>query len=194
MFTKVLLCPYIKKRSEERPEEKETFYDQLSATIDSLKDKSILFIAGDLNAKIGKLKEGDTYTCLGKFSKGKRNNNGQTLLELCEEKRLFVSNSAFNHLAPHQTTWVGQIKDNITGDTENIYNQINFILCPKRFKHLLENSRAFCETLLTSDHKLVKTVVKIEQHRVWKKRQHKTTLKLNIPRLNTKKRTKKVST
>ena len=28
------------KRSEERPEEKETFYDQLSATIDSLENKS----------------------------------------------------------------------------------------------------------------------------------------------------------
>ena len=143
--------PHTSKRSKERPEEKKKiFYDQLSATIDSLENKSILFIAGDLNAKIGKLKEGNTYTCLGKFSKGKRKNSGQTLLELCEEKRLFVSNSAFNHLAPHQTTWVGQIKDNITGDTKNIYNQIKLILCSKRFKHLLENSRAFCETFLTT--------------------------------------------
>ena len=119
------------------------------------------------------------------MSKGKRNNDGQTLLGLCEEKGLFVSNSAFNHPARHQTTCVGQIKDNITGDTKNIYNQIDFILCPKRFKHLLENSRAFSGTLLTSDHKLVKTVVKTEQHRVWKKGQNKTTLKLNIPCLNT---------
>ena len=83
------------------PRKKETFYDQLSATIDSLENKSILFITGYFNAKIGKVKEGDTYTCLGKFSKGKRNNDGQTLLELCEEKRLFVSNSAFNHLTPN---------------------------------------------------------------------------------------------
>ena len=30
--------------SKERPKEKETFYDQLSATIDSLENKSILFI------------------------------------------------------------------------------------------------------------------------------------------------------
>ena len=35
------------KRSEKRPEEKETFYDQLGVTIDSLENKSILFIAGD---------------------------------------------------------------------------------------------------------------------------------------------------
>ncbi|RUS73679.1 hypothetical protein EGW08_018561 [Elysia chlorotica] len=61
--------------------------------------------AGDFNAKIGGVKEGDDYTCLAKFSKSKRNNNGQTLLELCEEKKLFVSNSAFNHPSRHQTTW-----------------------------------------------------------------------------------------
>ena len=60
------------KRSEERFQEKETFYDQFSATIESLENKSILFIAGDFNAKIGTIKEGDAYTCLGKFSKGKR--------------------------------------------------------------------------------------------------------------------------
>ena len=83
--------PLHQKDRVEGPEEKETFYDQLNATTYSLENKSILFIAGDFNAKIGKLKEGDTYTCLGKFSKGKRNNNWQTLLELCEEERLFVS-------------------------------------------------------------------------------------------------------
>ena len=32
---------------------------------------------------------------------------------------------------------------------------------------------------------MVEAVVNIEQHRVWKKGQNKTTLKLNIPRLNT---------
>ena len=111
--------------------------------------------------------------------------NGQTHLELCEEKRLFVSNSAFNHPARHQTTWVGQIKDNITGDTKNFHNQIDFILCPKRFKHFLEKSRSYFGTLLTRDHKLVQTISKIEQHRVWEKGQNKTTLKLNILRLNT---------
>ena len=74
----------------------------------------------------------------------------------------------------------------ITGDTKNIYNQIDFILCPKRFKHVLENSRAFSWTLSTSDQKLVKTVEKIEQRtECGKKGQSKTTLKPNIPRLNT---------
>ena len=51
----------------------------------------------------------------------------------------------------------------------------------------MENSKSHPEILLTSDHKLVKTVdvVRIEQHRVWKKGQNKTTLKLNIACLNT---------
>ena len=57
------------------PRKKRNFYDQLSTAIDSLENKSVLFIAEDFNAKVGKSKEKDTYTCLGKFSKGKRNNN-----------------------------------------------------------------------------------------------------------------------
>ena len=174
------------ERSEKDPEEKEKCYDQLSATIESLENKSILLIAGDFNAKIGKLQEGDAYTCVGKFSRGERTTNGQTLLELCEEKRLFVSNSAFNHPARHQTTWEGQTKkDKQTGKKKPIYNQIDFILCPKRFKHLLENARSYSGTSLSSDHRLVKTTIKIEQHRVWKKGQNKTTQKRNIPCLNT---------
>ena len=42
------------QRSESYPEEKDTFYSQLSNTIDDLRNKTLLFIAGDFNAKIGK--------------------------------------------------------------------------------------------------------------------------------------------
>ena len=68
---------------------------------------------------------------------------------------------------------------------ENIYNQIDFVLCPKLFKHLLENARSYSGTLLTSDHKLGKTNIKIELHTVWEKGQNKATLKLNIKKVLT---------
>ena len=148
------------QRSERYPEEKDTFYRQLSNTIDDLGNKTLLFIAGDFNAKIGKGIQGDT--CIGQFSKGLRNSNGHTLIELCEEKKLFVSNSAFDHPSRHQTTWLGQIRDRTTGKIINIFNQIDYILCQKRNKHLLTNARSYAGTLLTSDHKLVKASFKLE--------------------------------
>ncbi|GFR67803.1 craniofacial development protein 2-like [Elysia marginata] len=108
-------------------------------------------------------------TCLGKYSKGQRNDNGDRLIELCEDKKLFISNSAFNHPARHQTTWVGQRKDRSTGNIINIFNQIDDILCQQRHKHLLVNARSYAGTILTSDHKLVKTSLQLEQNRVWRK-------------------------
>ena len=160
------------QRSERYPEEKDTFYRQLSNATDDLGNKTLLFIAGDFNAKIGKGIQGDT--CIGQFSKGLRNSNGHTLIELCEEKKLLVSNSAFDHPSRHQTTWIGQIRDRTTGKIINyiIFNQIDYILCQRRNKHLLTNARSYAGTLLTSDHKLVKASFNLEKHKLCRKEQH----------------------
>ena len=115
------------------------------------------------------------------FSILAENSNGHTLIELCEEKKLFVSNSAFDHPSRHQTTWIGQIRDRTTGKIINIFNQIDYILCQKRNKHLLTNARSYAGTLLTSDHKLVKASFKLEKHKLRRKEQHsKRTPKPNI--------------
>ena len=59
-------------------------------------------------------------------------------------------------------------------------------LCAQTFQTFIGKFKSVFRDSLTSDHKLVKTVVKIEQHtECGKKRQNKTTLKLNIQRLNT---------
>ena len=167
------------QRSESYPEEKDAFYRQLSNTIGDLRSKTLSFIAGDFNAKIGTGKEGDT--CIGRFSKGIRNSNGHTLIELFEEKKIFVLNSAFDHPSIHQTPWIGQIRDRTTGKIFNIFNQIDYILCQKRNKHLLTNARSYAGTPLTSDHKLVKASFKVEKHKLCRKEQHsKRTLKPNI--------------
>ncbi|GFR84581.1 craniofacial development protein 2 [Elysia marginata] len=76
------------------PEELESFYKDLTLTLDSIGKNTILILAGDFNAKIGKRQKGDS--CVGSFSKGIRNENG--------ERHLFITNSAFNHASRHITT------------------------------------------------------------------------------------------
>ncbi|XP_063595354.1 uncharacterized protein LOC134772317 [Penaeus indicus] len=68
-------------------EAKDKFYDDLSAAIEKILEHESLFILGDFNARVGS----DHYswpTCLGQFSKGRMNKNGQRLLELCCHKHL----------------------------------------------------------------------------------------------------------
>ena len=155
-----------------------------------MRNKTLVFIAWDFNAKIVKRKEGDT--CIGRFSKGIRNSNGHTLIELCEEKKIFVSNSAFDHPSRHQTTWIGQIRVRTTGKIINIFNQIDYILSQKWNKHLLTNARSYAGTLLTSDHKLVKASFKVEKHKLCRKEQHsKRTPKPNIAAIVNKEESQK---
>ena len=84
------------QRAERDPDELDSFYTKLDETINSVGRSSILILAGHFNAKVGHKQQID-YTCIGNYSKGKRNHNGEKLLEFCEERGLFISNSAFNH-------------------------------------------------------------------------------------------------
>ena len=68
-------------------------------------------LARDFNAKVGKQRHTE-ISCSGKFSRGRTNNSGKTLIDFCSINYLFISNSAFQHPARHITTWESRIKVN----------------------------------------------------------------------------------
>ena len=147
--------------SKDRPEIRDKFYQDLQDTITKQKGDTIL-IAGDLNSKVGS-KQDEVETCLGSFSKGKQNENGEELVRFCLDKSLFISNSAFKHKSAHITTWTGQWTDKNTGKTFPIYNQIDFILVPNWLKQNLINSRTYSGILATTDHRLlIKTLTQFK--------------------------------
>ena len=146
-------------------------------TIKDIGKKTFLLLSGDFNAKVGQFTEGDNS--IGKYSKGRRNENGKTLLELCESENLFITNSAFPHPSSHTTTWVGQRRDPHTKKIIPIYNQIDYIICHRRYKHLATNARSYGGTIVTSDHKLVITTFELEWFKVWRKRTTQSTPKIN---------------
>ena len=174
------------QKVEKDPDELDSFYKSLNETINCVGKNTILILAGDFNAKIGQKQKTDT--CIGSFSKGKRNNNGEKLLELCEDRDYFITNSAFNHPSRHITTWTGQFKDKDTGKVVSIFNQIDFIICQKRHKHLLTNARSYAGTLTNSDHRLVKSTFKFEKGKLWHtKKNTPKTPKINLANLTSSK-------
>ena len=148
------------ERRQKYPDEFETFYKDLTKTIKDIGKKTFLLLSGDFNAKGGQFTEGDNS--IGKYSKGRRNENGKTLIELCESENLFITNSAFPHPSSHTTTWVGQRRDPHTKKIIPIYNLIDYIICHRRYKHLATNARSYGGTIVTSDHKLVITTFELE--------------------------------
>ena len=122
--------------------ELENMYVQLSDMINNFNNlsTSMVFIAGDLNAKVGKSTQ--IESCLGRFSRGRRNNSGESLVQFCEANGLFICNSAFQHPARHITTWSQHKKDSKSNRMITIYNQIDYIICNGNQKHIITDSRA----------------------------------------------------
>ena len=140
-------------------------YDQLDIVINEIKDTSLMIIAGDMNSKIGKAKKDEE--CCGNYSRGERNRSGSQLIDFCNIQDLFITNSAFPHPARHITTWENQriIKKNGHQKVITTYNQIDYIIIPKNRKHILKDARSYKGTLVTSDHRLVVSRMRIELYR-----------------------------
>ena len=149
------------------PEERDQFYESLDKVVSKVPSRSHLYICGDFNSKIGKRQPADTWACLGRWSRGMRNENGEALLFFAENQGLTIANSCFQHKARHMTTWEGSIKPK-KGESVPVYNQIDYILC--RFKQHLKDCRAYSGTIMSSDHRLL--IAKVFLEKVHRYRQH----------------------
>ena len=144
------------KLTEKDPKIRIELYDTLDKLVKEKEKeghgKNIILLAGDFNSKVGK-NLGNIDQCLGQYSRGIRNENGQALVDFCNGNNLFITNSAFSHSARHQTTWSSTTTRN--NETKTIYNMIDYIICPQRYKSMFTDSRSYSGTILTSDHRVV---------------------------------------
>ena len=72
-------------------DEIEAFYSSLQETMDSIPNKDIKVVLGDLNAKVGRQLT-NSAVC-GKFGLGEQNARGEDLLEVCSSNNLFIANT-----------------------------------------------------------------------------------------------------
>ena len=72
--------------------EVEWFYDDLQDLIELIPPKTVLFITGDWNAKVGSQ---EILGVTGKFGLGVQNEAGQRLTEFCQENTLVITNTLF---------------------------------------------------------------------------------------------------
>lgn len=158
-------------------------YSKLADLINNYQNitASTIFIAGDFNSKVGKTTGNESY--LGQYSRGRRNNSGQCLIDFCEIHQLFIANSAFQHKASHITTWEQHREDKKTGKMIHIYNQIDFVLVKSRQKNTLIDARAYSGTNVNSDHRLVLTRLHIEPYKLFINTNRSHQKRYNLPLL-----------
>ena len=72
--------------------EVEWFYEDLQDLLELTPKKDVLFIIGDWNAKVGSQ---EIPGVTGKFGLGVQNEEGQRLIEFCQENTLVIANTLF---------------------------------------------------------------------------------------------------
>ena len=80
----------------------EWFYEDLQDLLELTPKKDVLFIRGDLNAKIGSQ---ETPGITGKFGLGVQNEAGQRLIEFCQENALVIANTLFQQTKRRLCQW-----------------------------------------------------------------------------------------
>ncbi|XP_063630347.1 uncharacterized protein LOC134801658 [Cydia splendana] len=99
---------------------KEKFYKDLKYALD--KSHKNIILMGDFNSQLGTRKKNED-NILGPYSTGKRNNNGQRLIDLALEYNLHIMNSVYKKKPNRKWTWISP--------NGSIRNEIDFILTNK---------------------------------------------------------------
>ena len=130
-------------------EEIESFYEDVQDTIKQLKSTDILVMMGDLNAKVGSQRHGDV---VGNQGLGEKNDRGDRLVQFCEENKLMIANTFFNHPKRRLYTWSSP------GDLHR--NQIDYIMMSTRHRNAVRQVKTFPGADIGSDHNpVVATIV-----------------------------------
>ena len=111
--------------SEATYEVKDSFYEQLQATLDKAPKHELVVVIGDLNAKVDDSNEG-FEDIVGKHGIGTINDNGDRLVSFAAFNNLVITGTIFPHRIGHKLTWTSP--DGLT------QNQIDHILISRQHR------------------------------------------------------------
>ena len=124
--------------------EVERFYEDLQDLLELTPKKDVLFIIGDWNAKVGSQ---ETPGVTGKFGLGIQNEAGHRRIEFCQENALVIANTLFQQHKRRLYTW--------TSPDGQHQNQINYIICSKRWRSTIQSTKTRQGADCGSDYELL---------------------------------------
>jgi exonuclease III len=133
----------------------EDFYMDLQQILDEVPKKDAILIIGDWNAKVG---ETAVPGIVGKFGLGKRNVAGERLIDFCQENQMIITNTCFQQPKRRLYTW--------TTPNGQHRNQIDYILCNRRWKSSITSVKTRPGADCGTDHELLLACfrIKLKQH------------------------------
>ena len=138
-------------------EDKDKFYDALSAVVSEMDAKKPLYILGDFNARVGNDHQSWPRS-LGHHGIGKMNENGQRLLEFCTGNDLAITNTFFALKNHRKVSW--------RHPRSGHWHQIDFVITRRKDLNSVKITRAYHSADCDTDHTLIASKVKITPKRL----------------------------
>ncbi|XP_047495828.1 craniofacial development protein 2-like [Penaeus chinensis] len=152
------------------PEDKDQFYGALDDIISQTPSTDMLYLLGDFNARVGADHEA-WLSCIGAYGRGKINENGQCLLELCCYHGLCVTNTFFPCKEIHQVSW--------RHPRSRHWHQLDLVLTRRKDLASVLLTRTYHSADCDTDHSLVASKVRIAPRKIHHSK------KSGRPRVNT---------
>ena len=137
--------------------EVEWLYTDLQERLELTLPKDVLFIIGDWNAKVGSQ---ETPGLTDKLGLGVQNEEGQRLIEFCQENILVTANTLFQQHKRRLYTW--------TSPDGQHRNQIDYILCSQRWRSSIQSAKTRPGADCDPDHELLIAKFRLKLKKVGK--------------------------
>ena len=134
-------------------DEVEEFYGMLEKEIETIDEWDFLLVMGDFNSKVGSDNRGYDDV-MGRHGLGRRNERGERMLEFCQSKRLYVTNTRFYYRLQHRYTW--------TSPNGQHRNCIDNVLVRRRWKSSMLNTRILRSFIIETPHEFVSTRIRLK--------------------------------
>ncbi|XP_063543201.1 uncharacterized protein LOC134751686 [Cydia strobilella] len=126
-------------------DERQIFWDELREVLKVCKSNERLVLLGDFNGWVG-IKRDGFEKVLGMYGDERVNDNGRSVLEICQEWNLCVTNTMFDH------KWIHLY----TREAENVRkSMIDFVIVDERIRKNVIDSRVYRGSGIHTDHFLV---------------------------------------
>ena len=134
-------------------DEKEQFYEDLRRILKKVSSKDSILLMGDFNARVGNDNQAWPGV-LGKHLLGTSNSNGLLLLSLCSEFNLTITNSIFQQKNMYKGT--------SCHPRSKHWHTLDYIIMRQSDRNCIKSTRAHRGTEQWSDHRLVRSMLKIQ--------------------------------
>ncbi|XP_030752879.1 craniofacial development protein 2-like [Sitophilus oryzae] len=115
--------------------DKEKFFEQLSYEISKIGQSREIILTGDLNSRTGK-KLHDKI--VGQFGEAILNDNGNRLINICDQNNLRILNDFFQHHDIHKYTWIQH--------SRNLKSVINYVIVRQYTALKIQDVRVYRHT------------------------------------------------